>query len=43
MCSPPIVALGARPHGWQELTDRRVILQDNSFVGKKTALTSVPY
>ncbi len=25
------------------MTDRRVVIQDNSFVGKKTALTSVPY
>ena len=25
------------------VTDRRVILQDNSFVGKKIALTSIPY
>jgi hypothetical protein len=29
--------------GFVGLTDRRVILQDNSFVGKKTALTSLPY
>jgi hypothetical protein len=29
--------------GFIGLTDRRVILQDNSFVGKRTALTSVPY
>jgi PH (Pleckstrin Homology) domain-containing protein len=29
--------------GFIGLTDRRVILQDNSFVGKKVALTSVPY
>ena len=29
--------------GFVGLTDRRVILQDNSFVGKKIALTSVPY
>jgi PH (Pleckstrin Homology) domain-containing protein len=29
--------------GFVGLTDRRVILQDNSFVGKKVALTSVPY
>src|SRR4051794_8953942 len=29
--------------GFLGLTDRRVIIQDNSFVGKKTALTSVPY
>jgi hypothetical protein len=29
--------------GFLGLTDRRLILQDNSFVGKKVALTSVPY
>jgi hypothetical protein len=29
--------------GFVGLTDQRVILQDNSFVGKKVALTSVPY
>lgn len=29
--------------GFVALTDKRVILQDNSFVGKKVALTSVPY
>ena len=29
--------------GFVGLTDLRVILQDNSFVGKKIALTSVPY
>jgi hypothetical protein len=29
--------------GFVGLTDLRVILQDNSFVGKKVALTSVPY
>jgi hypothetical protein len=29
--------------GFVGLTDRRVVLQDNSFVGKKVALTSVPY
>ena len=29
--------------GFIGLTDRRVIIQDNSFVGKKVALTSVPY
>ena len=29
--------------GFLGLTDRRLIFQDNSFVGKKTALTSVPY
>ena len=29
--------------GFVGLTDQRVVLQDNSFVGKKVALTSVPY
>lgn len=29
--------------GFIGLTNRRVIIQDNSFVGKKTALTSIPY
>jgi hypothetical protein len=29
--------------GFVGITDRRVIIQDNSFVGKKVALTSVPY
>jgi hypothetical protein len=29
--------------GFVGLTDRRIVLQDNSFVGKKVALTSVPY
>ncbi|MEU8139351.1 PH domain-containing protein [Streptodolium elevatio] len=29
--------------GFIGLTDRRAILQDNSFVGKKIALTSIPY
>ncbi len=29
--------------GFLALTDRRVVLQDNSFVGKKIALTSIPY
>src|SRR3954468_17485641 len=29
--------------GFLGLTNRRVILQDTSFVGKKTALTSIPY
>jgi hypothetical protein len=29
--------------GFIGLTDRRVIIQDNSFVGKKVALTSIPY
>lgn len=29
--------------GFIGLTDRRVILQDKSFVGKRVALTSIPY
>lgn len=29
--------------GFIGITDRRVIIQDNSFVGKRVALTSVPY
>jgi len=29
--------------GFIGLTDRRVILQDNSFVGGRVAVTSVPY
>jgi hypothetical protein len=29
--------------GFVGLTDKRVIFQDNSFVGKKVAITSVPY
>lgn len=29
--------------GFIGLTDRRLILQDNSFAGKKVALISVPY
>ncbi len=29
--------------GFIALTDRRVILQDNSFVGGKSAVTSLPY
>lgn len=29
--------------GFVGLTDRRVILQDKSFVGKKVAITSIPY
>lgn len=29
--------------GFIGLTNRRVVLQDNSFVGKRVALTSVPY
>ncbi|MEY3407296.1 MAG: hypothetical protein RL038_357 [Actinomycetota bacterium] len=35
-------AIGAGT-GFIGLTDRRVIIQDNSFVGKKVALTSLPY
>lgn len=29
--------------GFISLADRRVVIQDNSFVGKKMALTSIPY
>lgn len=29
--------------GFVGLTTKRVVLQDNSFVGKKVAMTSVPY
>lgn len=29
--------------GFIGLTDRRVIIQDKSFVGKKIAITSIPY
>lgn len=29
--------------GFLGITDRRLILQDNSFVGGKKALTSIPY
>lgn len=29
--------------GFLGLTDRRVILQDKSFMGKKLAITSIPY
>ena len=29
--------------GFLGLTDRRVIIQDKSFVGKRVAITSVPY
>ena len=29
--------------GFLGITDRRIIIQDNSFVGKRTALTSIPY
>ena len=35
-------AIGAGT-GFIGVTDKRVILQDNSFVGKKVALTSLPY
>ena len=35
-------AIGAGT-GFLGITDRRVILQDKSFVGKKVALTSIPY
>lgn len=35
-------AIGAGT-GFIGITDTRVIFQDNSFVGKKVALTSVPY
>lgn len=35
-------AIGAGT-GFLGLTDLRLVLQDNSFVGKKTALTSIPY
>lgn len=35
-------AIGAGA-GFIGVTDRRVVIQDNSFVGNKTALTSVPY
>ena len=35
-------AIGAGT-GFIGLTDRRVIIQDKSFVGKKVALTSIPY
>jgi hypothetical protein len=35
-------AIGAGT-GFIGITDRRVILQDKSFVGKRVALTSVPY
>jgi hypothetical protein len=35
-------AIGAGT-GFIGVTDKRVILQDNSFVGKKVALTSIPY
>lgn len=29
--------------GFIGLTDRRLVLQDNSFVGKRVAITSIPY
>jgi Bacterial PH domain len=29
--------------GFIGLTNKRVVIQDNSFVGKKVALTSIPY
>jgi len=29
--------------GFVGLTDRRVVLQDKSFVGKRVAITSIPY
>jgi|SRR5215216_4435494 len=29
--------------GFVGITDRRIVVQDNSFVGKKIALTSIPY
>ena len=29
--------------GFLGVTDRRLVLQDNSYVGKKVALTSIPY
>src|SRR5215211_1034038 len=35
-------AIGAGT-GFIGLTDRRVILQDKSFAGKKVAITSIPY
>lgn len=35
-------AIGAGT-GFIGITDRRVILQDKSFVGKKIAVTSIPY
>jgi hypothetical protein len=35
-------AIGAGT-GFLGLTDRRVIIQDKSFVGKRVALTSIPY
>ncbi|GGK76580.1 hypothetical protein Sme01_20750 [Sphaerisporangium melleum] len=35
-------AIGAGT-GFLGLTDRRVIIQDKSFIGKKVAITSIPY
>ena len=35
-------AIGAGT-GFIGLTDKRVIIQDKSFVGKKVAITSIPY
>jgi hypothetical protein len=35
-------AIGAGT-GFIGLTNKRIIIQDNSFVGKKIALTSIPY
>ncbi len=35
-------AIGAGT-GFIGITDRRVIVQDNAFVGKKVAVTSIPY
>lgn len=35
-------AIGAGT-GFIGITDRRVILQDKSYVGKKVAITSIPY
>lgn len=29
--------------GFVGVTDKRIVLQDNSFVGKRVALTSIPY
>lgn len=29
--------------GFVGITDKRIVLQDNSFVGKKSAVTSIPY
>ncbi len=35
-------AIGAGT-GFIGITDRRIVLQDNSYLGKRVALTSVPY